>query len=211
LEALDIPVVFLDRYLDLDHDNVGVDDIGGARAVTDHLAGLGHRRIAFVHAESRQLSSVKRRLSGYRSSLRNNGLEYDRSLVVRVGVAMDRALDGLLAIADPPTAAFCVNDVVAVQLFTALRDRRLDIPGDFSVAGFDALEVLPSPGRLTSVRRPTEQMGRRGIELLAARLDDPTAPPRHIEFATELVVGDTTAPPHFRAGRSAGVRRAKAR
>lgn len=194
LDALDVPVIFLDRYLDLDHDHVVVDDVGGAGAVTDHLAGLGHRRIAFIHAESRRLSSIKGRLSGYRTSLQNNALEYDRSLVVRTGGAIERALDELLAIADPPTAAFCVNDVIAVQAFTALRHRGVDIPGEFSVAGFDALEVLPASGRLTSVRRATEQMGRRGMTLMAARLRNPTGRPQHVEFPTELIVGDTTAP-----------------
>jgi len=214
LEQVRGPVVFLDRYLDDRHDRVGVDDIGGADALTTHLAAYGHRRIAFIHAEPRQLSSIRLRLQGYRNSLQRNGLTYDKSLIARVstagGESIERALDTLLALPDPPTAAFCVNDVVAIQVFTALRNRGIDIPGQFSVAGFDALEVLPDPGTLTSVQRATEQMGRLAIELLAGRLREPASPPRHIELPTTLAIGDTTGParpaattPRSRAGATA--------
>ncbi|HVX44167.1 MAG TPA: GntR family transcriptional regulator [Mycobacteriales bacterium] len=198
LPATGPPVVFLDRYLDAEHDHVVVDDIGGAGAVTDHLAGCGHRRIAFVHAEPRSLSSVGRRLDGYREGLQRNGLDFDRPLVARVGLkggaSVDRMLDTFFALPDPPTAAFCVNDMVAVQVFTALRDRGIEVPAQFSVAGFDALEVLPSAGTLTSVSRATEQMGRRAVQLLVDRIREPDAPPRHVELPTSLVIGDTTGP-----------------
>jgi DNA-binding LacI/PurR family transcriptional regulator len=206
LEQLRVPVVFLDRYLDDQHDRVGVDDVGGADAMTSHLAAYGHRRIAFIHAEPRQLSSIRLRLQGYRNSLQRNGIDYDKSLVARVstagGESIERALDALLALADPPTAAFCVNDVVAIQVFTALRNRGVNIPAQFSVAGFDALEVLPDPGTLASVQRATDEMGRLAIELLAGRLREPAAPPRHIQLPTTLVLGDTTGPVQSARGRS---------
>lgn len=198
LERLDPPVVFLDRFLDSAHDRVVVDDIGGAHAATEHLTGCGHRRIAFIHAEQRQLSSISRRLEGYRKSLQDNGIDYDKSLVARVstkgGTSVERVLGGFFGLPDPPTAAFCVNDVVAVQVFTALRDRGIEVPVRFSVAGFDALEVLPSAGTLTTVRRPTEQMGRRAVQLLVDRIRDPAAGPRHVELPATLLVGDTTGP-----------------
>lgn len=199
LEQLRVPIVFLDRYLDPGQDHVVVDDIGGAGAVIDHLADLGHRRIAFIHAEPRQLSSIRLRLQGYRDRLRQHGLDYDKALVARIstsgGASVEQALDTLLGLADPPTAAFCVNDVVAVQVFMALRNRGIDVPAQFSIAGFDHLEVLPSPGTMTSVRRATEQMGRRAIELLSDRMRNADTPPRHVQLPTTLVIGDTTAPP----------------
>ena len=87
-----------------------------------------------------------------------------------------------------------MNDVVAVQVFTALRARGVDVPGGFSVAGFDDLEGLPAPARLTTVRRATEQMGRQAIRLLVERMHDPAGERRHVVLPTSLVAGDTTGP-----------------
>jgi DNA-binding LacI/PurR family transcriptional regulator len=200
LNAAGKPVVLVDRYLDARADHVVVNDEHGGVEITDHLATLGHRRIAFIHSEPMKFSSVRLRFTGYRESLAANGLELDEDLVERthepessVGAALDR----LSALPDPPTAAFCVNDALAVELFTELRNRGIDVPGQFSVAGFDALEVLPSAGTLTSVRRATEEMGRQSIQLLIDRIKQPTAKdrPRHIMLPTALVPGDTTGPP----------------
>ncbi|MGH7486580.1 MAG: GntR family transcriptional regulator, partial [bacterium] len=151
LNAAGKPVVLMDRYLDARADHVVVDDEHGAGAIADHLATLGHRRIAFIHAEPMKFSSVRLRFTGYRASLAANGLDIDEDLVARIDAdsTIGGVLDRLYALPDPPTAAFCVNDVLAVNLFTELRNRAVDVPGQFSVAGFDALEVLPSAGTLT--------------------------------------------------------------
>ncbi|HEY6739521.1 MAG TPA: GntR family transcriptional regulator, partial [Actinopolymorphaceae bacterium] len=69
LASQGIPVVFVDRYLDGDFDHVVVDDETGAYDLTTHLIDLGHRRIAFVHAESTALSSVRLRHRGYRAAM----------------------------------------------------------------------------------------------------------------------------------------------
>ncbi|WP_020575689.1 GntR family transcriptional regulator [Actinopolymorpha alba] len=194
-----IPVVFVDRYLDERSDHVVVDDESGGRQVTEHLTGLGHRRIAFVHAESATLSSVRLRRNGYRQALQSAGLLIDDALVLRLpeSGSYDVLVAHLLGLPDPPTAAFCVNDVVAVGLAAAFARRGIDVPSGFSVAGFDALERLPSGGTITSVRRATDELGREAIRLLAGRLrsqgvDDQ---PRHVTLPTTLVTGDTTGTP----------------
>lgn len=198
LNAAGTPVVLMDRYLDARADHVVVDDEHGAVAVTDHLVGLGHKRIAFIHGEPMRLSSVRLRFQGYRASLAANGLTLDESLTVKIGdgASVAEAMDHLYALADPPTAAFCVNDLLAVNVFTELRGRGIAVPDQFSIAGFDALEVLPSAGTLTSVRRATEEMGRRSLQLLLERIRQPgfTDGPRHVMLPTALVTGDTTAP-----------------
>lgn len=222
-EALDglresgMPIVQMDRYVDPRDDHVVLEDVSGASAMTAHLVEQGHRRIAFVHNEPVRISSVRNRLLGYRRTLASNGLPYDELLVRRVNLRDPEAMAGLLdeyrSLSAPPTATFCANDVVAVRLFGELRRRSARVPGDHSVAGFDALEALPSTDVLTSVRRPTEHMGRRAVSLLAdrvlGRVTD--AEPRHVTLPTELRIGDTTGPPRRKGDQAkapAAVRRA---
>jgi GntR family transcriptional regulator of arabinose operon len=204
LRAAQVPVVFVDRYLDAHSDRVVIDDQAGAHQATTHLLHLGHRRIAFVHGEAASLSSVQLRLRGYRRALREFGVEPDRRLVYGLGTttvppeadAVRRAVDRLLTLPQPPTAALGVNDVIAVALLGELERRKIRIPLDFSVVGFDALE-RPGDGRvLTSVHRATEELGHHATRLLAGLIrDEATADrPQAIILPTSLVLGDTTGP-----------------
>jgi DNA-binding LacI/PurR family transcriptional regulator len=100
----------------------------------------------------------------------------------------------LLALPVPPTAAFCVNDHLAQALLVVLHRQGVPVPSRFSIAGFDGLDYMPTPQRLTTVRRPTEAMGREAVRLLLARHGaEPGGPPRHVVLPTELRVGETTA------------------
>jgi DNA-binding LacI/PurR family transcriptional regulator len=204
LRAAQVPVVFVDRYLDARSDRVVIDDQAGAYQAATHLLHLGHRRIAFVHGEAASLSSVQLRLRGYRRALRDHGVESDRRLVCGLGTttvppdadAVRGAMDRLLTLPQPPSAALGVNDVIAVALLRELERREIRIPLDFSVVGFDALEQ-PGDGRvLTSVHRATEEMGRHATRLLAGLIrDEATADrPQAIVLPTSLVIGDTTGP-----------------
>jgi DNA-binding LacI/PurR family transcriptional regulator len=160
------------------------------------------------------LSSIRDRRDGYRDSLAAAGLPYDDSLVLHVddgtGRAMGELVGRMLRLPDPPTAAFCANDVLAVGMFTSLQERSISVPEQFSVAGFDALELLPSPQTLTSVRRPTAEMGRQALRLLVDRIRQgpDSAGPVHVVMPTELVAGDTAAPPTRRP--TVGERRRRA-
>jgi len=203
LHAGGVPCVFLDRYLDdVVADRVLVDDIGGAHDATTHLAALGHRRIAFLHYQDVDVSSERLRRDGYRRALGERGIPFDPELVLRHPTLPDPAdlapmaalARRLLALPSPPTAAFCVNDHVAQALLVVLHRQGVPVPSRFSIAGFDGLEYMPTPQRLTTVRRPTETMGREAVRLLLARLgDEPEGPPRHVVLPTELRVGETTA------------------
>jgi len=204
VRAAGIPLVFIDRYLDADAGRVVIDDQAGAYQACSHLLDLGHRRIAFVHGEGAPLSSVQLRLRGYRRALRERGAASDRRLVRGLNSstvppdarALRQAVDRLLALPDPPTAALGVNDVVAVALIKELESRGIRVPADFSVVGFDALEQ-PGDGRvLTSIRRATEELGHEATRLLAGVIRgeiDPSGAPL-VVLPTSLVVGDTTGP-----------------
>jgi DNA-binding LacI/PurR family transcriptional regulator len=95
---------------------------------------------------------------------------------------------------DPPTAAFCSNDLGAIALLEHCDRVGLRVPQDLSVVGFDDIDIASYAG-LTTVRQPLFESGRRGAELLLHALEGHPHPPGVETLPLELVVRGTTAPP----------------
>jgi LacI family transcriptional regulator len=174
---------------------VGVDNAAGIATMIAALAGLGHRRIAFL-AGPRSLHVARARLAGYRAGLAAAGLEADERLIV--GTTFDReggalAVDELLNRGAGVTAIACANDLLALGAMTRLRERGIDVPGDVSVAGFDDISVaaITAPS-LSTVRLPLRDLGAHGWTF-AERLLAGDAPPRET-LPTALVMRGSTGP-----------------
>jgi LacI family transcriptional regulator len=178
--------------------SVGSTNFAGGLVATQHLLGLGHRRIAFVGGP---LSAAcnQARMHGYRAAMEDAGAPvadaYVRSGHFRYedGVSLGALV---LDLPEPPTAVFAASDETAAGVIEAARARGLRMPDDLSVVGFDDTQVarLASPP-LTTVRQPLREMGgialRTALRLAAGeRLES-----HHVELATELVVRNSTAPP----------------
>jgi LacI family transcriptional regulator len=102
----------------------------------------------------------------------------------------------MLAGPDRPTAVFAGSDMQAMGVYQAARQLGLDIPGDLSVIGYDNLPVAAWIGpALTTVNQPLRDMAGTATRMLLdlARGDDPAT--SRIDFVTELVVRESTAPP----------------
>lgn len=187
-------------------DSVSVDNVAGAKLATDHLIGLGHRRIGFLSGPLRTASRLLR-LEGYRAALAAADLPFDPSLVWQ-GTAGDGYGDvegadlgragtaALLGLSDPPSAIFAINDMYALGAYAGARDARLSVPADLSVVGFDDIFLAPiaSPA-LTTVRQPLRQMLRSAVPLLIRRVDgSDDGPAEHRSVPAELVARASTAP-----------------
>jgi LacI family transcriptional regulator len=152
---------------------ISVADEEAAAEMTEHLIALGHRRIGFIMGHPDHGSSHDR-LAGYRSALDRNGIGYDETLVERglydfeSGYACARRL---LASTLRPSAIFASNDHMAMATLTAAYERRLEIPRDLSVAGFDdtAFAGFAWPP-LTTVRQPVVEVSQLATSLLLDRL-----------------------------------------
>ncbi len=199
LAGASVPVVFLDRRIDGIPD-VHVDDVYGGRLATDHLIGLGHRRIGFIGDDNEagfDFTSGEDRLTGYRAALTTAGIPLDDGCV-RVGPpsreAAHRLTAELLDMAEPPTAVFAASDLQAFGVVEAARERGLDVPGDLSVMGFDDIDVSPYLG-LTTVRQPLFESGRRAAEMLLSLLSGDTEIADSVELPVNLVIRKTTAAP----------------
>lgn len=170
----------------------------GARAVADHLIGLGHRDIGVIAGPEEWLASDAR-LAGHRAALAQAGilLTQDRLRHIEPTTAAGRlAAADLLDQTPRPTAIVCFNDKVAVGTLQAARERGLRIPGDLSIAGFDDIDLSQATDPpLTTVRQPLQEMGRIAVTHLMRVLDGHQPEALHIELATTLVVRDSTTVP----------------
>ncbi|MBV2365855.1 LacI family DNA-binding transcriptional regulator [Streptomonospora nanhaiensis] len=200
LEELHVPAVVIDPVgvPDLAVPTIGCTNWAGGLSATNHLTGLGHRRIGFV-AGRPELWSSRARLDGYRAGLETAGLSVDDALVVQGEFDYEsgfRAGERLFALPDPPTAVFGASDQMTLGVYEALRRRGLRVPADVSVLGFDDLpEARWSSPPLTTVRQPLAEMGRLAVRTVHRLMRGESIESPRIELATELVVRDSTAPP----------------
>ncbi|GIJ50603.1 LacI family transcriptional regulator [Virgisporangium aliadipatigenens] len=199
-----VPVVVVARHLRSTLlDTVVTDDVAGAALVVDHLADLGHRRIAHIaHAESQRhlVTTMPNtiRAEGYRQAMRARGLG-DEIDVVATTYSKEGGYLGarqLLARSRRPTAIFAGADIAAMGALEAIADAGLSVPGDISVVGYDNTDFAALGGiGLTSVEQGGRQMGSDAARLLLERIDDRAKPSRLISLSPTLVVRRSSAPP----------------
>lgn len=191
-----LPVVLLDCARtkgSMRFDSLTVDNFGGARAMTLHLAGLGHRRIAMIKGPAKN-QDARERLRGFRSALKARRLEApaewqrDGDFTEASGYAA--AVD-LVRLSRRPTAIFAANDSMAIGALSALRAEGLRVPGEMAVAGFDDIPIARyTTPTLTSVRVPITDLGRRATEtlLMAIGSNGRRRPRVHETLPTMLVI-----------------------
>lgn len=175
---------------------VGVDNVAGIAAMVAALAELGHRQIAFL-AGPTALYVARERLAGYRRAVSDLGLAADRHLVVSTtfdGNGGAAGVDRLLAGGGTFTAICCANDLLALGAVRRLGELGINVPGSVSVAGFDDISVaaITAP-RLSTVRLPLRELGRRGFASAARQLAGEVVAPELL--STEVVLRDSTAAP----------------
>jgi DNA-binding LacI/PurR family transcriptional regulator len=180
---------------------VDVDHAAAAAAAVRHLIGLGHRRIALVDHPEDPFAPVYpgARHRGYRAALAGAGLppraQYEH-VTDWSPAGGARAWRVLAALPEPPTAVFAGSDTQALGVLEAARQLGWRVPEQLAVVGYNDIEVATYVG-LTTVRIPMRELGRRGVELLLAAIEQPATSPTHICLAGELVVRQTsgTGPP----------------
>ena len=196
LQSLPIPFITANRHVGDSIPAVVSDDFEGGRKATEYLIHLGHRRIGIV-AGPRHASTGYDRLLGYRRALEEAGLEIDDSLIIHSEWEVEGGVLGahtLLALADPPTAIFAVNDTAAVGVMGAAHQRGLAIPGDLSLIGYNDIPIvaqLPIP--LTTVRSDLGQMGSTAVHTLIRAIEGGAL--TSVKLPVSLIMRSSTAPP----------------
>lgn len=185
------------------YDTVADDDTAGAALIVDHLADLGHRRIAHIeHHETDPVRIAEMpnavRATGYRQAMRARGLEHEIN-VVSTSYTQEGGYIGaqqLLAQPQLPTAIFAGADIVAMGALEAIAEAGLSVPGDISVAGYDNTTFAAfGPISLTTIDQAGRQIGDNAARLLLDRISDRGALASQVKLSPTLVARRTTAAP----------------
>ena len=216
-----LPVVLVDLDGDAETSSVRIDDREGSRMAAEHLTALGHRRFAIFsvlrhglddepapslepvlhipgdepHRLRGGFSIDEDRLAGYSDALSAIDLSVDDVLVVECGAdSVSNAAEGARVFFDNSpdvTAVLAMTDVQALAILEEAQRRKIAVPGDLSIVGFDDLyEARLSTPALTTVVHPRIEKGRTAARLLFAEGD-----PQHISLPVHLVERASTAAP----------------
>jgi DNA-binding LacI/PurR family transcriptional regulator len=177
-------------------DSVVNDDHTGATLAVEHLAGLGHRRIAMI-ADTAERAGADR-IRGYRDAMGRLGLGGERQVIPggfseRGGYAAGRRL---LSVAAGRVSAICVaSDLAALGVLDAAVDAGVHVPGELSVIGYDntpfaALRHIA----LSSIDQAASDIGVAAAHALLDRIERPRRPARRLVIAPTLVARGTTGP-----------------
>jgi LacI family transcriptional regulator len=176
--------------------SLGFDNAGAARMATQHLLGLGHRRIGVISGLTAHNDRARSRIDGVRQALTQLKLTLPPSLVTEQAFNLEGGRLGLrklMSARQPPTAIFCGNDLLAVGALLEAQRMNLKVPEHLSICGIDNLEIAEAinPG-LTTVSLPTQDLGRIAAQyMLSAISGEVIAAQSLLPF--ELVVRGSTA------------------
>jgi DNA-binding LacI/PurR family transcriptional regulator len=204
LDRIRVPTVIINSQAESQHELlnwVAVDDYMGAYQAVTYLLQLGHRSIGYLGISSRPRSN-RQRFEGYRDALEAAGVPFDEEHVlvtsaseasdeedVAVGqAALQYFLDSRV------TAVFCYNDMAAIGLLVACRERGVEVPGRLSIVGFDDIKMASyvSPA-LTTMRQPKLELGRLATQVMLDLLHN--RPGENHLLQAELIVRASTAAP----------------
>ena len=194
--AARLPVVVLARGVrDPAVDVVRTADADGLHQAVDHLAQLGHRRIA--HIDGARAPGATQRRRGYRDAMHRHNLdEYARvvpgGLTEEDGVAAARTL----LLDDPPTAVVVFNDRCAIGVLDVLARHGRRVPDDISVVGYDDSRLARLAHiNLTTIAQDTATMTRLAVTRAIERIEGSSTARREVVVPPRLIVRGTTAPP----------------
>jgi LacI family transcriptional regulator, fructose operon transcriptional repressor len=193
---VEFPVVLVDRALrNGDADAVLLDNVNAALDLTTHLLEQGYRRIAALFGDTSTTGRERQR--GYEAALREHGLAPVPALVrhIRPRIETGRAATLELLDSGPPCDAILTgNSLLTAGALQAIRERKLTIPRDVALAGFDETiwSSLVEPA-ITTLAQPTAEIGKTATELLLQRIAAPQRAPRKVILQGTLHVRDSSA------------------
>ena len=188
------PVVLQGDLEAFEGPSVDVDNEAAAATAVRHLIALGHRRIACVTNAPVAYTAAAARLDGYQRALAEAGIPFEPNLVAEADFDPGSGHRAIVAILDRgalPDAVFVASDVVALGVLGGLRERRIRVPNQVSVVGFDdiSLAAYVDPA-LTTIRVPARELGKAAGRALIDRIAGRPMELRTL-LPTELVIRES--------------------
>lgn len=188
-----------ERFENLKTPNVCIDNYKAACDVIRHLADTDHKRIATISSVNGYTSTIQR-LNGYKDQMLREGLEIieDYTQYGSRDYSFNSGYDAakeLFNLPDPPTAIFCISDMLALGAVHAASDMGLSVPIDVSIIGFDDVEYATtfSP-KLSTVAQPCYMLGVKSMKLLFSLMNREKVDDTQIILDHDLIIRDSSAP-----------------
>lgn len=192
-----LPIVLVNRSISgLTCDQVTSDNVGGGRLVAEYFLAHGHSDVAVVGGND-LISTGRERRQGFVGAFAEHGIQIPANRQPECDFTHDAARSAgleLLGDDNPPSAVFCVNDLVGFGVQDAAHQLGIAMPDELWVAGYDDIPMAAWDRiDLTSVRQPIESLATVAVETLVQRVKSPDAPYEHRRFGAELAVRGSTA------------------
>jgi LacI family transcriptional regulator len=193
---IDKPIVSIDPVMsNPTYPSVHATNYEGSTEAMEYLIGLGHQRIGFIGGRV-ELESANQRLAGYRNALEKAGIPIDEQLIVSGDYTTKTGIEGgqrLLLLEDRPSAIFASNDQMAMGVYQIAEKLDLQIPGDFSLVGFDNIPESKYLG-LTTVDQFISEMGYAATQMLIRIINEVPEENQTLKIRTQLVVRNSCRP-----------------
>jgi len=215
LVSRNIPMVFVDAASPSEKvSTLAVDYHHGIREGVQHLAALGHRKLAFISGPIHQKSCQLRKAAFLRAA-EEIGVQPAAEWLVEGNHTLEggtRAMEEILKNKDLPTAVMCSNDMTAIGALRVLAKAGIRVPEDISVIGFDDIhlaEFVYPP--LTTVRMARNDLARAAFSALRSHVEPTQAHTRKSwPIQTKLTVRQSTGyAPAVGLGKTKASRKAK--
>ena len=179
---------------------VDTDGRAGMRSAVEYLAGLGHRRIAFLGWPPESLSGNDR-LSGFLQGMRALSLPIEDALLIRSDYP-DGEIDRILRAWQQspaqirPTAVIVVADYIAIAVLRAAERHGFRIGDTLSVVGFDGVPIgqIIRPA-LTTLRQPMQTISHTLLDLFQGAVNGSVGDPMSRLIKPELVIRESSGAP----------------
>ncbi|HSM25448.1 MAG TPA: LacI family DNA-binding transcriptional regulator [Anaerolineaceae bacterium] len=169
-----IPIIEVNRQREIDLlDSVLHDNYRGVQQVINYLLELGHKRIAIISGSTSTTTGLER-VTGYKNFMLQAGMALDQDLI-KIGSFTraygEQAVSELLNLSNPPTAIFAASNRITLGVLNMLNHRKISVPSDISVAGFDDSEWMSvwNPP-ITTVGIAINEMTQLAVDLLHRRI-----------------------------------------
>lgn len=176
VENSGIPVLLIDGHVEYDNFNgVFIDHIKGAYDATNELIKAGHKKIAIITGE---MSSrpARLRFEGYSNALRDNGIKINENYILNGNYKYEDAYEAtneLFNLEDRPSALFVCSNMMILGAMKALKERKLEVPKDMAMMGFDKLEVLNILGfNISYADARTMELGQEAMKMMVNILNN---------------------------------------
>lgn len=190
LKRRNTPMVLLDRDISIDGEvgRVVVDNVEGAQNATQYLIDKGCKNIAFISSSNINTSSGQR-LKGYKQALKENDIQIDEEKIFLNRFTIDTGYTGVMTLLDKTEidGVCCGNDLIAIGAIRALKERKVKVPEQVKVIGFDDIQIsqyMDPP--LTTIRQPIYQMGEGAVKMLISSIENKNKSETKV-FKTELI------------------------